>query len=64
STELLERIEFLANQIIIKNLKNKNLNYSELKHQIVQEVFPFIKEETGRKPIILPVFMEIKRESN
>lgn len=64
SSELLERIEFLANQIIIKNLKNKNLNYTDLKHQIVQEVFPFIKEETGRKPIILPVFMEIKRESN
>jgi ribonuclease J len=60
--ELLSRIEFMANQIIRNNLKSKKLNYADLKAQIINEVAPFIQEETGRKPIILPVFMEIKRE--
>ncbi|HHT38231.1 MAG TPA: ribonuclease J [Mollicutes bacterium] len=59
--ELLSRIEYMANQIIKNNLKNKKINYAELKQQIIAEVYPFILEETGRKPIILPVFMEIKR---
>jgi ribonuclease J len=59
--ELLSRIEFMANQIIKNNLANKKLNYADLKLQIIQEVAPFIQEETGRKPIILPVFMEVKR---
>lgn len=59
--ELLSRIEYMANQIIRNNLKNKKLNYADLKIQIIQEVSPFIQEETGRKPIILPVFMEVKR---
>jgi ribonuclease J len=59
--ELLSRIEFMANQIIRNNLKNNKLNYADLKVQIINEVSPFIFEETGRKPIILPVFMEIKR---
>lgn len=62
--ELLDKIEYMANQIILANLKNNKVNYSDLKTQIVQEVSPFIYEETGRRPIILPVFMEIKRESN
>ncbi|MDD2202905.1 MAG: ribonuclease J [Bacilli bacterium] len=61
SGELLSRIEYMANQIIKHNLKNKKLNYADLKQQIIAEVSPFIKDETGRKPIILPVFMEVKR---
>ena len=59
--ELLSRIEFMANQIIRNYLKNKKINYAELKSTIIQEIAPFVKEETGRKPIILPVFMEVKK---
>jgi ribonuclease J len=59
--ELLSRIEYMANQIIKNNLKTGKINYADLKAQIINEVSPFIHDETGRKPIILPVFMEIKR---
>jgi len=59
--ELLSRIEYMANQIIKSNLKNNKLNYADLKQQIIAEVSPFIQDETGRKPIILPVFMEVRR---
>jgi ribonuclease J len=59
--ELLNKIENMADQIINNNLKDNKLNYSDLKAEIVQDLAPYILEETGRKPIILPVFMEIKR---
>jgi ribonuclease J len=61
NSELLSRIEYMASQIIKNSLKNTKLNYADLKAQIINEVSPFIYDETGRKPIILPVFMEIKR---
>ncbi len=45
----------------MKNIKSTKNNYSDLKTLIIQDLLPFIKEETGRKPIILPVFLDIKR---
>ena len=58
--ELLREIENKAYDTIINELKNKRFNYTDLKNQIVNEVSPFILEKTGRKPIILPVIMDIK----
>ncbi|MBP3635699.1 MAG: ribonuclease J [Bacilli bacterium] len=58
--ELLKEIENKAFSVIIKELKNKKFNYSELKNQIINEISPFILEKTGRKPIVLPVIMDIK----
>ena len=58
--ELLKEIENKAYETIIKELKNKKFNYTDLKNQIINEVSPFILEKTGRKPIILPVIMDIK----
>ena len=57
---LLKQIENKATEIIIKELKNKNFNYSELKNNIINEVNTYIISKTGRKPIILPVLMDIK----
>ena len=39
---------------------NQKYNYVDLKNQIILELNPFINELTGRRPIILPVIMEIK----
>lgn len=58
--ELLKEIENKAFSVIIKELKNKKFNYVELKNQIINEISPFILERTGRKPIVLPVIMDIK----
>ena len=35
-------------------------NYIDLKNQIILELSPFINDLTGRRPIILPVIMEVK----
>lgn len=58
--ELLKEIENKAFGVIVKELKNKKFNYVELKNQIINEISPFILEKTGRKPIVLPVIMDIK----
>jgi len=57
---LLKQIENKATEVIIKDLKNKNFNYNELKNTIINEVNTYIISKTGRKPIILPVLMDIK----
>ena len=57
---LIKQIENKATEIIIKELQNKKFNYSELKTNVINEVNTYIIEKTGRKPIILPVIMDIK----
>lgn len=61
--ELLKKIENKAFEVIVKELKNKKFSYAELKNQIVNEISPFVLETTGRKPIILPVIMDIKNNA-
>ena len=57
---LIKQIENKATEIIIKELQSKRFNYSELKTNVINEVNTYIIEKTGRKPIILPVIMDIQ----
>ena len=57
---LIKQIENKATEIIIKELQSKKFNYSELKTNVINEVNSYIMEKTGRKPIILPVIMDIQ----
>jgi ribonuclease J len=59
--ELIKKLETIANEVLIRRLKKDKLNYNDLKNDLIQELTPFIFEETGRKPIILPVIMDVKR---
>ncbi len=58
--ELLKQIENKATEIILKELKNKRFNCNDLKSQIINDLSPFLLEKTGRKPLIMPVIMDIK----
>ena len=40
------------------------MNYSEIKNEISSNLSSYIYNKTGRKPIILPVIMNIQKESN
>lgn len=42
-------------------LANQKYNYLDLKNQIILELNPYIVDLTGRRPIILPVIMELKK---
>lgn len=59
--ELLHKISSCASESIRKNIKNVKGNYNDLKTLVIQDVSPFIVNQTGRKPLILPVFLEIKK---
>ncbi len=59
--ELISRISNCASESIKKNIKTTKNNYNDLKTLLIQDVSPFIVSETGRKPLILPVFLDIKR---
>ena len=59
--ELIKRIESIAAAAIQKKLQEPNANFNDIKSQITTDLFPFIYETTGRKPIILPVILDIKK---
>lgn len=58
---LLKQIESEAEKIIVSKLKEGIVNFNDIKSQITADLFPFIYELTGRKPIILPVILDIKK---
>jgi len=59
NAELISKIESKVTEVVRKTLRN-SYNYIDLKNQIILELSPFINELTGRRPIILPVIMEVK----
>lgn len=60
--ELIDKIERKISQVVRESIKDK-YSYTDLKNQIVLEVSPYISVLTGRHPMILPVIMEVKKES-
>lgn len=57
--ELIHEIEKKVTEIVKKTLI-RPYNYLDLKNQIILELNQYITETTGRRPIILPVIMEVK----
>ncbi len=60
NAELIKEIEGKVSEIVSKALKHK-YNIVDLKNQIILELNLFIIEKTGRRPMILPVIMEVNR---
>lgn len=60
NAELINKIENKITDIVTRALQNTPYNYSDIRNQIILELHPFINELTGRRPIILPVIMEVK----
>ena len=61
NAELIKKIETTAANAINKKLEEQNVTYNDIKSEIALELFPYIYELTGRKPIILPVILDIKK---
>ena len=60
NAELIKTIEDKTAEIVNNSLKNK-YNITDLKNQLILELNMFISEKTGRRPMILPVIMEIEK---
>ena len=59
NAELIGKIENKVSETVNRAIKN-TYNYIDLKNQIILDLSTFINDLTGRRPIILPVIMEIK----
>ena len=56
---LIKQIERNAGTIIENKLKTKNVNYTDIKSELINNLMPFLSDKTGRVPIILPIIMNI-----
>ena len=56
---LIKQIERNAGTIIENKLKTKNVNYTDIKSELINDLMPFLSDKTGRVPIILPIIMKI-----
>ena len=61
NAELINTIEKKISDIVTTYLDNNSYNYVDLRNTIILELHPFISKLTGRRPIILPVIMEVKK---
>ncbi len=62
--ELMNKIERKIAEVVNNFLAKGPYTYTDLKNQIILELLPFINNLTGRKPIILPVIMEVNQANN
>ena len=52
----------MAKKIVLDNIKT-HVSFNEIKSSIITELSSYIYEITGRRPIISPVMMDIKRSA-
>jgi len=60
---LIQQIENKTTEIVENFLQHNTYSYTDLKNTIILELHPFINSLTGRRPIILPVIMEVRETS-
>ncbi len=58
--ELLKQLEEIVRKAICNKIK-EHVSYNEIKTEIISELSEYIINKTGRRPIILPVIMDIKK---
>ena len=61
--ELIKKIEVEAERIVKEQLKDNHSTFASIKNEIMVNLIPFITNLTERKPIILPIILDIKKEA-
>lgn len=61
--ELIKKIENFSENIVKEQLKDPHATFAIIKSELTNSLIPFINDLTGRKPIILPVILDIKKEA-
>lgn len=59
--QLIKEIETTSYNIIKEKLDNTKDGINEIKSKLISDLIPFIENKTGRRPIILPVIIDIKK---
>ncbi len=58
---LIKQIEDVAYNILKDKLDNTKDNINDIKSKIISDLIIFVEQKTGRRPIILPVIIDIKK---
>lgn len=58
---VIRKLESIAANSIHEKLKDPCTNFNDIKSQITSDLFNYVYETTGRKPIILPIILDVKR---
>ncbi len=61
--ELIKKIESYAEKIVREQLRVPHSTFASIKSELTSGLIPYIGELTGRKPIVLPIILDIKKES-
>ena len=61
---VIRKLECLAANAINEKLKANTSNFNDIKTQVTSDLFNYVYETTGRKPIILPVILDVKKTTN
>ena len=61
--ELIKKIENFSENIVKEQLRDPHATFAIIKSELTTSLIPFINDLTGRKPIILPVILDIKKEA-
>ena len=61
--ELIKKIETEAEKVVKEQLKEQSSTFASIKNELMSDLIPFINDLTGRKPIILPIILDIKKEA-
>ena len=62
SYDLIKEIEHAARDIVLNRLKD-NVNFNDIKNELITDLIPLCEEKTGRIPIILPIIMDVKSKN-
>lgn len=58
--KLIKQIQDKVNIITLNELEKENFNLTDLKNRIILEINSYVIELTGRRPIIIPMILNIK----
>ena len=61
--ELIKKIQDKTNIITLNELEKDNFSLTDLKNRIILEINSYVIELTGRRPIIIPMILEIKKQN-
>ncbi len=59
SEDLINQAQELVDEHLHKIMKRKTTKWSEIKNEITDTIAPFLFKKTKRRPMILPIIMEV-----
>ncbi len=59
SEDLIKEAEKIVSDLLQKMMERKMTKWAEIKNEIIDAIAPMLYEKTKRRPMILPIIMEV-----